>query len=704
MTRRGADVTENLLGRETSPYLLQHKDNPVHWRPWGPDALAEAEATGKPILLSVGYAACHWCHVMAHESFEDPTIAALMNQLYVNIKVDREERPDIDTIYQSALQMLGQQGGWPLTMFLTPSGEPFWGGTYFPPESRWGRPGFPEVLFGVSNTYKNTPQQISENVEALRDGLASLATPAVGTDISEEQANGFALRLMRAFDPVHGGLGGEPKFPQCVSLLQLWSAGGRMPMEDGAQDEPLKVHPREGVLYAVRQMCEGGIYDHLGGGFARYTVDRAWRVPHFEKMLYDNAQLLDLLSLAWGHTSDPLFRRRAEETVHWILSDMTVAEGGFASACDADSEGEEGKYYVWSEAEIDGLLAACDPQERARFKTLYDVTPDGNWEGKTILNRLALNRPLGGPDLVDLARPDDAEEARMAALRRILLAARNQRIPPLKDDKVLADWNGLMIAALARAASVFDRADWCEAAIRAFDFVSGPMANGDRLRHSFRAGRAQHAATLDDYANMMRAALALYEETGAHTYLDKAWAWFDVLETHYRDAENGAYFLTADDAEALISRTKTAGDNATPSGNGVLITVLAKLSWLVGDSRPFERASEVVRAFAGEVETNFFAYPNLLEGAQFLRAGLQIVIVGPSDAPETQALARAARKAPIVERLVLQLAPGEALPEGHVAVGKGMVDEQPAAYICDGPVCSRPVTDPEQLMVRLVAF
>lgn len=695
-------VSENLLGLETSPYLLQHKDNPVHWRPWGPAALEEARQTGKPILLSVGYAACHWCHVMAHESFENPEIAAVMNDLYINIKVDREERPDIDTIYQSTLQMLGEQGGWPLTMFLTADGEPFWGGTYFPPESRWGRPGFPDVLKGIARTYQQSPPQISKNVTALRDGLARLADPLPGQDISRDQADDYARRVLNAMDPIHGGLGEAPKFPQCSSLQQLWSAGARLD-----QDTAPGFGPRDAVLYALRQMCEGGIYDHLGGGFARYTVDRAWLVPHFEKMLYDNAQLLDLLSLAWCSTQDPLFKRRAEETVHWILTDMTTAEGGFASARDADSDGEEGKYYVWDEAEIDALLSDIPKPDLARFKSLYDVTLGGNWEGKTILNRLELNRPPGEPDPEGLVRPTPQEEQSLSEIRARLLAIRDQRNPPLKDDKVLVDWNALMVAALARASDIFDRADWREAAVRAFDFIVVKMTaapKGPRLLHSFREGRAQHAATLDDYAAMMRAALALYESTQAPAYLDHASKWFEVLEAHYRDPKGGAYFLTAADAEALITRTKTAGDNATPSGNGLLVPILAKLSWLTGNALPLERAEEIVRTFAGEVEKSFFPYSLLIEGAEFLRSGVQIVIVGPGEDPATKALLRAAQGAPIADRLIQYCASQDLLPERSVVADKGMVDGKPTAYICEGPVCSVPITDPAQVTERLAAY
>ncbi|MDF1749319.1 MAG: thioredoxin domain-containing protein [Alphaproteobacteria bacterium] len=670
-------MSANLLDQETSPYLLQHKDNPVHWRAWGPDALAEAKDQNKPILLSVGYAACHWCHVMAHESFENQQIAEQMNALFINIKVDREERPDIDTIYQSALSMLGQQGGWPLTMFLTPQGEPFWGGTYFPPFEKWGRAGFSEVLTAISKTYHDAPDRIEQNVAALKEGLTKLASPKSGEMIDQETADGVALRLLEAMDTVHGGIGDAPKFPQPSLLRQLWAAGERSPNGTAFKDA---------VLFTMRKMCEGGIYDHLGGGFARYTVDRAWLIPHFEKMLYDNAQLLDLLCLYWLETGDPLYKRRVEETITWLRTDMTTQEGSFAAARDADSEGVEGKFYVWEEAEIDSLLGA----DSAFFKQVYDVQPEGNWEKKTILNRLPLPQPV-----------TEAEEARLAPLRAILFAEREKRVPPLKDDKVLTDWNGMTIAAFANAGAVFNQPDWIKAAQRAFDFVAGPMSDGARLRHSFRSGRARHIATLDDYAAMMRAALVLLEVTGEERYLHHAQKWAEILDIHYRDTNEGAYFLTPDDAEALIARTKSAGDNATPSGNGILVSVLTKLYWLTGKELYAHRAEEIITTFSGEVERNFFPYSTLIDGAMLLQSGVQIILVGTHGDPNLQTLIDTARQIPLAERLISVISPDAVLPSHHPAYGKSLVEGKPAAYICVGPVCSLPLITSESLKAHL---
>src|SRR5690606_31166495 len=447
----------------TSPYLLQHADNPVHWQPWDEEALAAAKAQDKPILLSIGYAACHWCHVMAHESLENPAIAGLMNEHFVNIKVDREERPDLDQLYQHALALLGQQGGWPLTMFLTPDGEPFWGGTYFPPEARYGRPGFAEVLETVARIWREDRERVTSNTTALKDALTRLATPADPAELTPAFVAETARRLVQAFDTIHGGFAGAPKFPQAPLLHFLW----RQAL--ASTDQAI----RQAVLHTLANICQGGIYDHLGGGVARFSCDGLWLVPHFEKMLYDNAQLIALLSDTWADTQNPLFAARVRESIGWLEREMLVGDA-FASSLDADSEGEEGKFYVWDAAEIDRPLGG----DARAFRLAYGVTDAGNWEGKTILNRLH-QLTLGPPE----------EEARLRASADVLLAAREQRVRPGRDDKVLADWNGLTIGALARASAVFDRPEWLERAEAAFDFVCAHMTDGDRLAHSWRAGR-----------------------------------------------------------------------------------------------------------------------------------------------------------------------------------------------------------------------
>ena len=669
-------MSGNLLAGETSPYLLQHKDNPVHWMPWSPEALERAKRENKPILLSVGYAACHWCHVMAHESFENDEIAAAMNEGFVNIKVDREERPDIDGIYQSALQMMGEHGGWPLTMFLTPEGEPFWGGTYFPPTPRFGRPGFGQVLMSVAQVYHDEPERVQKNVDALRDGLGKLSEHQQGGAVSIALLDQIAEKLAQNVDPFRGGVGGAPKFPQPQIMEQIWRAWKR-----GGQ-EPFQ----RAVFVTLNNMCQGGIYDHLGGGFARYSVDDRWLVPHFEKMLYDNAQLVDLLTLVWQETQQPLYAERVAETIDWVLREMTTAKGGFASSLDADSEGEEGKFYVWTEAEVDALLG----DRAAAFKAVYDVTAFGNWEEKTILNRLNRMDLLG-----------EESEKQLAECRAVLFAERAKRIPPGLDDKVLADWNGLMIAALAFAGDTFDRADWIAAAERAFRFIQSDMTNGARLHHSWREGDARHPATLDDYANLCRAAVALYEVTGETGYLDQAETWLETVETHFRDSDNPGYFFAADDTPGLITRAKHADDNAVPAGNGVLVGVFAKLYYLTGKDDYREKAEALVGAFSGEVQRNFFPLSSLLNGSELLQSALQIVIVGDRSAPETAALREAVRTASLPNRVLTLLDPAQALPGGHPAAGKGQQDGKATAYLCAGMVCSAPITDPAALREEL---
>ena len=546
---------QNRLADETSPYLLQHKNNPVDWWAWGPQALAAAKQSNKPILLSVGYAACHWCHVMAHESFEDDETARVMNDLFVNIKVDREERPDIDQIYMAALHHLGEHGGWPLTMFLTPDGEPIWGGTYFPKDSRYGKPAFVDVLHEIARLFRDEPQKIEQNRAALMERLAATTHRTATARIGVDSLNSAARQLGGIIDPVNGGTRGAPKFPQAALFELLWRAGLRT-------SEPRYF---AAVEITLDHICEGGIYDHLGGGFSRYSVDERWLVPHFEKMLYDNAQLLELLAIAHQRTGKALYRRRAQETVAWLRREMTTAGGAFSASLDADSEGEEGKFYVWSYGEITRHLGIEDGEFFARH---YDVTPAGNFEGHNILNRL---KP---------ALRNEADEARLTALREKLLAARSGRVRPGLDDKVLADWNGMMIAALVNAGLLFGEPTWLELAARAFDFIARTMSRDDRLGHSWREGKLKFPGLASDFAAMIRAALALHEATGERAYLEHALTWQQALDRDYANAETGTYYLTAADAEGLVIRPAATADEATPNHNAVAAQNLIRLAVL----------------------------------------------------------------------------------------------------------------------------
>ncbi|MCP1336503.1 thioredoxin domain-containing protein [Hyphomicrobiales bacterium FT118] len=661
----------NLLADETSPYLLQHADNPVHWRAWGPEALAEARRYDKPILLSVGYAACHWCHVMAHESFEDPEIAGVMNELFVNIKVDREERPDIDAIYQAALQMLGEHGGWPLTMFLTPGGEPFFGGTYFPPTARYGRPGFPTILREVHRVFHAEPEKITHNRKALAQALQAMnKIEGEPLSLSLPLLDEIAERLGTHIDRDNGGIGGAPKFPQ-VSLFDFF---WRTALRTG------NATLRDGVLLTLDQMALGGIRDHLGGGFARYTVDARWLVPHFEKMLYDNAQLLRLYAHAWAETESPLYRRICREIVAWTRREMMAPDGGFASSLDADSEGEEGRFYVWTAEEIRRVLGE---EDFLLFARVFDVTSGGNWEGKTILNRLSCDQ-----------LPSTEEEARLDAMRATLHAVREGRIRPGRDDKVLADWNGLMIAALADAGRMMDEPDWIALAEETFAFIVEAMTRDGRLLHSYRQGQARHAATLDDHAFMIEAAVTLYEATADSAYLDWATHWADVLDTHYRDGDGGAYFFTADDAEALIVRTKSCSDASTPSGNGMLAGTLARLHLLTGDSLYRERAEEIAATFAPLVHRNVFPLTALFCSWETIERPAQVTVIGDPDDPDTEKLLAAAHRAAPPSRALQAISPGTALPETHPAADKV---EKSGVYICIGPSCSLPVSKEEAI-------
>lgn len=676
------NLDRNNLDRAASPYLQQHRDNPVHWQVWSPQVLAAAQAANKPILLSVGYAACHWCHVMAHESFENPQIAAVMNELYVNIKVDREERPDIDTIYMNALHILGEQGGWPLTMFLTPKGEPFWGGTYFPPEPRFGRPGFVEVLQKVFEAWRDKPQSVAQNVKMLVGGLRSMAKPQSRDrlNLNNDVLDQVAAQIVTHVDPEHGGVGGAPKFPQTGLFDLLWRAYLRTTEADYAK----------AVTNTITRMAQGGIYDHLGGGFARYSTDAEWLAPHFEKMLYDNAQLLSHMAMVEAETRDPVLRQRVMETVGWVLREMVTADGAFAATQDADSEGEEGKFYVWRKPEIEQVLG---PEDAALFCAAYDVTDAGNWEHKTILRRSL------SPE------PKDADtETRLAACRAKLLAVREQRIKPGWDDKVLADWNGLMIATLAELSRQYERPDWLEAAERAYAFIMNTMSVGEaRLGHSWRNDTLIFPGLLDDYAAMMRAALALFEATGSPDYLRQAQAWAETVENDYADAVNGGYFLTSKEAENLVARTRHATDNATPSGNGLLVGVFARLWYLTGNVEWRERAQNLLDAFSADAARNFFPMGSYLNGFDLFANAVQVAIIGNRGDAATEALIDAAYGVSVPNRILQVIDPLASIPESHPAYGKAQIDATATAYVCLGPTCGLPVTAPAELAVAMKA-
>jgi uncharacterized protein YyaL (SSP411 family) len=662
----------NLLALETSPYLLQHKDNPVHWMPWGDAAFAKARAESKPIILSVGYAACHWCHVMAHESFENDETARVMNEHFVAIKVDREERPDVDRLYMQALHSLGEQGGWPLTMFLTPEGLPFWGGTYFPKEQLYGRPSFRYVLNELARIWREEHDKVTTNASAI---LAALkrepAKSGKSAGLTLELIADAARVFLSAIDLDHGGLKGAPKFPQVPVFSFLWTMAERL------ADQRLAA----AVTTTLTHISQGGIYDHLGGGFARYSVDHRWLVPHFEKMLYDNAQLVSLMARVAARTGSVLLRLRIEETIAFTLREMQTEIGAYAASYDADSEGEEGKFYVWTAQEIAELLG---PEEARSFAEVYDVSPQGNWEGHNILNRLNSSALL-----------DQASESRLAGSRQILFKARKKRIPPGYDDKVLADWNGLMISGLAEAALLLGRSDWAEAAQTAFVAIMQHHWQEDRLRHSWRDGRLRYEATAEGYAHLITAALGLAAITPGGDHLLQAVKLADTMIAKLWDESKGAFAFATKEA-GLIIRNVQAHDDATPNANAVMIRNLAALHHLTGAADYLAKADAIQKSFAAEAASNPFGYATLLHNFTILADPIQIVMSGKSAGPFADERFRRLIAALGASPIIQWIDDPQALPEHHPARHKSAAGV-PRAYLCRGQVCAAPAETIDQV-------
>ncbi len=664
----------NRLGESTSPYLQQHKDNPVHWLPWGEEAFRLARELDRPILLSSGYAACHWCHVMAHESFENPEIAAIMNEHFINVKVDREERPDVDHLYMQALRMMGEQGGWPLTMFLTPDGTPFWGGTYFPPEPRYGRPGFAQVLREIARVWREQREKILEHAgkldaalkEQSRDEAASSLPPA-------ELPAQVSKALVQYFDPEKGGLGGAPKFPQCPALDLLLHAGNAT--------------ARHHVHNTLRHMAQGGIYDHLGGGFARYSTDELWLVPHFEKMLYDNAQLITTMSIAWLQTQEELFRVRIEETIAFMEREMRIKGAGYAASFDADSEGEEGKFYVFTYEELKRLIP--DEQDFQLFAQVYDVQPRGNWEGKIILNRRHALELL------------DAEtEERLARIRQRLFEARARRIPPARDDKVLASWNGLAITALVHAGLAFDQAKWLALAEERMQEVLGVLLVDGTLRQSFNRTVSDTPATADGVANMLRAALLLFEATADPAHRDTADLLLRQMMDHYLAESGDAFHYTHESVADVPLRQIVAEDDAMPSYHGVMVENLLHLHHLTGDAAHRDLAERILKRFARPMSESPLAYATLLKGLWLWHEGTKVVLAHEEEelanAGDSRETARGLLHAFIRHTALIppiaHLKPGDdtsALPP-HLQAAAA-TQQRPALIACRGQTCAMPV-------------
>jgi len=670
----------NRLIRETSPYLLQHAHNPVDWYPWGPEALDRARRENKPILLSIGYSACHWCHVMERESFEDERIAALMNEHYVCIKVDREERPDLDHIYMSAVQMLTGRGGWPLTVFLTPNGEPFWGGTYFPPVDRHGMAGFPRVLLGVSEAYRTKPDQIRESVEQILAGLRQSERTTAAGDAPADLPVAAARELARHYDDRHGGIGDAPKFPNTMVFslfLRAWHATRER-------------HFLDMVTTTLRTMAAGGINDQIGGGFHRYSVDAQWLVPHFEKMLYDNALLVRLYLEGYQATGDESFARVVRETLDYVRREMTHPDGGFYAAQDADSEGVEGKFFVWTPEEVTTVIGTEAAEIVCRF---YDVTPEGNFEHKSILHRTL--------DLDQTARlfgkPVAEVERIVADARNALLAARSRRVPPARDEKILTSWNALMISAFAEAAKVLGEPVYREAAERAVRFVRAHLHRDGRFLRTWTAGESKLDAYLDDHAFLLNALLDVFEDDADSSLLREATALGTALIDRFEDREGGGFFFTASDHEALVHRSKPAFDGSIPSGNSAAVQGLLRLHHYAGDERFLAAAERALTAFQSGMVKNPFGFANMIAALDFhVRRPREIVIVGGVSDPDVRALAARVHGAYVPNKTLAIVDPdqGTVLP---IAAGKPRIDDRATAYVCHRYTCSAPVTTWETL-------
>jgi uncharacterized protein YyaL (SSP411 family) len=674
----------NRLSQETSPYLLQHAENPVDWFPWGPEALERAKGEDKPILLSVGYAACHWCHVMAHESFEDEDTARVMNDNFVNIKVDREERPDLDGIYMQAVQAMSGHGGWPMTMFLLPDGSPFYGGTYFPPEDRHGMPSFRKVLRAVSDAYNQRRDGVAQSAEQLRQIYeGNIAGARSGGPLSPQLLEIAYRTLVQRYDATNGGFGAAPKFPATMVLdfmLRHWKRMGSA--------EALDI-----VVNSFRKMARGGIYDQIGGGFARYSVDAAWLVPHFEKMLYDNALLARFGAHLWQATHDDEVKRVTLETVEWVNREMTAPEGGFYSSLDADSEGHEGKFYVWSEEELDTLLGA----DARAFKTYYGVVRGGNFEGKNILHV-----PLDPATTATRAGMDaDMLQLILERARRILLDARSRRVWPARDEKILAAWNGLMLRGVATAARVLEQPGFAKLAVRNAEFLSREMVRNGRVMRSHKEGVTRINGFLDDHAAVALGFLAVYELTFDEQWVRRAREIANAMLEWFWDDEVGAFFDTARDAEQLITRPRDVTDNATPSGTSLAVELLLHLAELEHDSEYRRRAVFALETLAEPMLRFPTAFGHLLGCADMeLYGAIEVALIGLRTADDFHALERAVA-AQYVPSLVLA---GGSPRQQHVVRlldDRPMIDERATAYVCRGYTCDKPVTEPDSLAEQL---
>jgi len=674
----------NHLIHETSPYLLQHAHNPVDWYPWSEEAFEKARRENKAVLLSIGYSACHWCHVMAHESFENEDIAKLMNELFVNIKVDREERPDLDQIYMNAVQMMTHHGGWPMTVFLTPDGVPFYGGTYFPPQDRYNIPGFPRILISVAEAYRDRRDTIVENGVSLVNELKRLSVTS-GSDhpIGVDLLNAAHTSIVRNYDSVNGGFGGAPKFPPAMTLEFLL----RTHIRTGNRDA------LEIADHTCQEMAHGGIYDQLGGGFHRYSTDAKWLVPHFEKMLYDNA-LLSRLYLHYFQISQmPLARETVEGTLDYVLLEMTDPTGGFYSTQDADSEGHEGKFFVWDIKEIRDALGEPDA---SLFCAYYNITEAGNFEGKNIPNITRSLEDIAAAQGISVSELQDS----LNRSKRKLFELREKRVKPDRDEKVLTAWNGLMMASFAEAGVVLDRADYTEAARRNAEFVLSNLRRDGLLLRTWKDGVAKFNAYLEDYAFLVEGLVTLYETTGQFRWLDEARTLTQRMIDEFWDGEGGGFFFTGKSHESLIVRSKDYFDNATPSGNSVAAAVLLRLAVLTGEENYRKLATRIIEEVGDSVRRYPSAFGYALSAVDFLLSTPREVAIVGNTLEDIQPLLREAWRRYLPNKVVAPGFSGENIP---LLENRPLQDGRPTAYVCEHYACKQPVNEPSALADQLSA-
>ena len=678
----------NRLINETSPYLLQHAHNPVDWYPWGEEALARARDEKKPILLSIGYSACHWCHVMEHESFENEDIAALMNENFVNIKVDREERPDLDQIYMNAVQMMTHHGGWPMTVFLTPEGVPFYGGTYFPPEDRYNMPGFPRVLISLAEAYRERPDDVAETAASVVKELQRLNAARESSELLAPEVLDSAYRgIIKNYDQVHGGFGGAPKFPPAMTLEFLLRSYHRT-----GRPQALEI-----VAHTLRKMAEGGIYDQLGGGFHRYSTDARWLVPHFEKMLYDNALLSRIYLHYYQLTREEWACRIAEGILDYVVREMTDPAGGFYSTQDADSEGEEGKFFVWTTDELKSSLGEDDAR---LFSSYYNASEGGNFEGKNILNVTRALEEVATENNV----PIDELVAALKRSRAKLFEVRERRIKPGRDEKVLTAWNGMMLASFAEAAAILEREDYFAVARRNARFALDNLRYDGLLLRTYKDGKAKLNAYLEDYAFLSDGLLTLYEVTGELEWFEEALAIVKTMLEEFWDEQEGGLFFTGMSHEALIVRSKDYFDNATPSGNSVAAEVLLRLATLTDNEDYRSRAVTILRQVAEPMRRYPSGFGRMLGALDFhLGTPKEIAIIGDSGSSETHALRQEIWNHYLPNKVIAQSAPGETEELIPLLRDRGLVNGRPTAYVCEHYVCRDPVNEPTQLASQLAA-